>query len=184
MIVVMAGVSGSGKSVVGSILATRMGWTFEDSDALHSDADIAKMHSGVPLTDADRWPWLDAVAGWIDQRIASDESAVVACSALKRSYRDFLRQGRPTVWVVMLLVDPATLMMRLAARKGHFFPPKLLTSQLSDLEMPHEPERNFLVVPAAQTPTQTADRVIGRLHLTPGQGGPTSPPAGLPWTGP
>jgi gluconokinase len=176
MIVVMAGVSGSGKSVVGRLLATRLGWAFEDSDALHSASDIAKMHSGVPLSDADRWPWLDTVAAWIDQRIVADESAVVACSALKRSYRDFLREGRPELWIVMLVVDPAVLMMRLAARKGHFFPPKLLTSQLSDLEMPGAPERNYVLVPAAPTPAQTAERVIGRLQLAPGPGQPPSAP--------
>jgi gluconokinase len=172
MIVMLAGASGSGKSAVGMVLAARLGWIYEDSDALHSPAEIAKMRSGVPLTDADRWPWLKAVAAWIDERIAAGESAVVACSALKRSYRDFLRRGRPEVEIVILLVDPATLAARLAARRGHFFPGKLLQSQLSDLELPDQSE-GTLVVPAARSPGETADEIIRRLGLT----GP--PPGGL-----
>ena len=96
MIVILAGVAGSGKSTVGKILATRLGWPFEDSDLLHSTADIAKMVSGKPLTDADRWPWLDMVRGWMDQQIAAGKSGIMACSALKRSYRDYLRRDRPT----------------------------------------------------------------------------------------
>ncbi len=96
MIVILAGVAGSGKSTVGRIVAAQMGWTFEDSDLLHSTADIAKMMSGVPLTDADRWPWLRTVASWIDQQIAAGKAGVVACSALKRSYREFLHRAGPT----------------------------------------------------------------------------------------
>ncbi len=166
MIVILAGVSGSGKSAVGSILATRLGWAFEDSDALHSPGEIAKMRSGVPLTDADRWPWLEVVAAWIDQRTAAGGSAVVACSALKHSYRDFLCRGRPAVEMVLLQVDPATLMARLTARRGHFFPARLLQSQLADLEMP-SPAEHALVVPAAGTPADTAAEIIDRLGLTP-----------------
>ena len=96
----MGGTSGIGKSTIGNVLATRLGWTFEDSDALHSPAQIAKMRSGQPLTDADRWPWLETVAAWMDQRIAAGESAVLACSVLKRSYRDYLYRGRPAVQIV------------------------------------------------------------------------------------
>jgi gluconokinase len=168
MIVILAGVAGSGKSVVGTVLATRLGWVFEDTDALHSAADIAKMLSGVPLTDADRWPWLHAVASWMDQRIAAGESAVVACSALKRSYRDFLRQNRPAVEIVLLEVDQATLMTRLTARRGHFFPARLLQSQLADLEPPARGE-DVLVVGPAGTPAATAQEIITRLNLTPAQ---------------
>ena len=123
MIVILAGVAGSGKSTVGRIVATRLGWAYEDSDILHSAADIAKMVSGVPLGDADRWPWLRTVATWMDQQIAAGASAVLACSALKRSYRDYLRRGRPDVKIVLLEVDQATLMARLTERHGHFFPP-------------------------------------------------------------
>lgn len=166
MIVILAGVAGSGKSVVGTVLATRLGWVFEDTDTLHSAADIAKMLSGAPLTDADRWPWLRTVASWMDQRIAAGESAVVACSALKRSYRDFLRENRPAVEIVLLEVDQAMLMARLTARRGHFFPVRLLQSQLADLELP-APGEHVLVVSPADTPAATAEEIITRLNLTP-----------------
>ena len=166
MIVVLAGVAGSGKTAVGMALADRLGWAFEDTDALHSPADIAKMHSGVPLTDADRWPWLEAVAAWLDARIAAGTPAVVACSVLKRYYRDFLYRGRPTVQIVMLQADAATLTARLITRRDHFFPAKLLQSQLADLEMPDHDERT-LVVPAVHSPAQIADEIIRRLGLTP-----------------
>jgi gluconokinase len=174
MIVVLAGVAGAGKSAVGRALAARLGWIYEDSDALHSAADIAKMHSGVPLTDADRWPWLESVAAWMDDRIAAGEPAVVACSALKRCYRDFLRRGRPAVQIVILQVDPATLDARLATRPGHFFPARLLRSQLADLEMPDQSER-ALVVPSVRSPAETADEIIRRLGL------PGAPQGRLPW---
>ena len=167
MILILGGVSGSGKSTVGTILATRLGWVFEDSDALHSAAEIAKMRSGVPLTDADRWPWLHSVAAWADQRIAAGESAVVACSALKRSYRDFLRDGRPSVEIVILDVDAGVLTARLRSRQGHFFPAQLLASQLAVLELP-TPDEPALVVPVRGTPARMAKDIIDRLHLLPG----------------
>jgi carbohydrate kinase (thermoresistant glucokinase family) len=165
-IVVLAGVAGSGKTAVGKVLAARLGWAFEDADALHSPAAIAKMRMGVPLTDADRWPWLKVVAAWLDERIAAGASAVVACSVLKRSYRAFLYRGRPAVRIVMLQVDPATLAARLLGRRGHFFPAKLLQSQLTVLEMPDHDERT-LVVPSVRSPAETADEIIRRLGLTP-----------------
>jgi gluconokinase len=166
MIVVVAGVAGSGKTAVGTVLATRLGWAFEDSDALHSPAEVAKMHAGVPLTDADRWPWLARVAAWIDGRIAAGEPAVLACSVLKRSYRDYLCAGRPGVRIVVLQADRDTLLARLAARRGHFFPARLLDSQLADLEMPDDAERT-LVVPALRPPADTAADIIRRLGLAP-----------------
>jgi gluconokinase len=176
MIVVLAGVAGSGKSTVGGILAVRLGWTFEDGDLLHSTADIAKMMSGMPLTDADRWPWLHTVAAWLDQEIAAGKSGVLACSALKRSYRDFLRQGRPDVRIVLLEVDQATLTARLAGRHGHFFPKKLLQSQLAVLEMP-TPDEPVLVVPAVGTPAAMASKIIDGLGLTPRSPGSPAEPA-------
>ena len=164
MIVVLAGTSGIGKTTIGNVLAARLGWTFEDSDALHSPAQIAKMRSGQPLTDADRWPWLETVAVWMDQRIAAGESAVIACSALKRSYRDYLYRGRPAVRIVLLVADPETLAARLADRRGHFFPARLLQSQLADLQMPDDAERTFVVL-AVRPPAETADEIISRLGL-------------------
>jgi gluconokinase len=178
MILILAGVAGSGKSTVGRILAARLGWAYEDSDVLHSAADIAKMVSGVPLGDADRWPWLNTVATWMDQEIAAGGSAVLACSVLKRSYRDYLRRGRPDVRIVLLEVDQATLMARIEGRHDHFFPVKLLQSQLADLEMP-DPAEHVLVVPAAGTPAQMAGKIIEQLGLSPQPpGSPQAPASG------
>ena len=102
MIVIVAGVSGSGKTTVGARLADRLGWRFTDGDDLHPAANVAKMRAGIPLTDTDRWPWLRAIAAWMDEHIARGEDAVVACSALRRSYRDLLLDGRPAVRMVFL----------------------------------------------------------------------------------
>jgi gluconokinase len=162
MIVVVAGVSGSGKSTVGSLLARELGWQFEDGDALHPAANIAKMRAGFPLTDADRWPWLAAVGEWMDRRIEAGQSAVVACSALKRSYRDALRRGRPAVRVVLLEADPAVLRARLRARHGHFFPAGLLESQLAALE-PAGPGEPVVTVTAAADPAALIGDIVRRL---------------------
>ena len=169
MIVVLTGVSGSGKSTIGSLLAGRLHWAFEDGDALHPPANIAKMRAGVPLTDADRWPWLRAVGEWMDARAAAGESAVVACSALKRSYRDLLRQGRPEVRLVFLAADRDVLATRLAARHGHFFRASLLDSQFAALEPP-DPAEGVLTVEAAGPPAGVVTRIIAGLGL------PAAPP--------
>ncbi|HEY2442731.1 MAG TPA: gluconokinase [Streptosporangiaceae bacterium] len=162
MIVVLAGVSGSGKSTVGALLADRMGWTFEDGDALHPAANVAKMRAGMPLTDEDRGPWLRAIGTWMDQRIAAGESAVLACSALRRAYRDTLRAGRPDVFLVFLAITPGAAAARLAARHGHFFPPGLLDSQFRDLEPP-SPAEPVLVVKAGRPPADLASEIITHL---------------------
>jgi gluconokinase len=167
MILIVAGVSGSGKSTVGARLAGRLGWPFADADDFHPAANVAKMRAGIPLTDADRWPWLRAVGAWMDERIARGESAVVACSALKRSYRDLLLCGRPEALMVFLVPDREILTRRLAARVGHFFPKQLLASQLRDLEPPGPDERVVRVVPA-DTPAKTADAILAIVF--PGQG--------------
>jgi gluconokinase len=167
MIVVLAGVSGSGKTTVGSLLASRLGWPFEDGDALHPPANVAKMRSGVPLTDEDRKPWLAAVAGWMDRQIAAGVSAVVACSALKRRYREFLLSGRPTARLVLLDADREVLADRLRERHGHFFPVWLLESQLAALELPG-PGEPGIVVTATGNPATIADEIIQRLGLAAG----------------
>ncbi len=105
MIVIVAGIAGSGKTTVGERLARRMGCEFADGDRFHSAAAVAKMHAGVPLTDDDRWPWLDAIGAWMDQEDAAGRSAVVACSALKRSYRQRLITGRPELRMFFLIVE-------------------------------------------------------------------------------
>jgi carbohydrate kinase (thermoresistant glucokinase family) len=164
MIVLVAGVSGSGKTTVGVLLARRLGWLFEDGDDLHPAANIAKMHAGVPLTDEDRRPWLAAVMAWVDQRIAAGEQAVIACSALRRSYRDELRHGRPSLRIVFLEADRATLAARLAARHGHFFQPGLLASQLADAEIPL-PSEPAIVLMDDQPADALAQDIMGRLGL-------------------
>jgi gluconokinase len=162
MIVIVAGVSGSGKTTVGALLAGRLGWRFADADDFHPAANVAKMRAGVPLTDEDRWPWLRTIAAWMDQRIAGNDPAVITCSALKRSYRDLLLDGRPRARMVFLAPDRDELTRRLAARHGHFFPGQLLGSQFADLEPPQPDERVLTVVPTAD-PEATAASIVAVL---------------------
>ena len=168
MIVIVAGVSGSGKTTVGALLAGRLGWRFADGDDLHPAANVAKMRAGIPLTDTDRRPWLRAIAVWMDECIGRGEDAVVACSALRRRSRDLLLDGRPAAPMVFLAVDREVLVGRLAARHGHFFPEKLLSSQFDALEPPAPDERVLTVVPA-DTPAATVDSIIAVIW--PGQDG-------------
>ena len=132
VILIVAGVSGSGKTTVGALVAGRLRWRFADADTFHPEANVAKMRSGIPLTDEDRAPWLRAIVGWMDAQIADGQSAVVTCSALKRAYRDELLAGRPAAMMVFLVVSDEILAQRVAARPEHFFPGKLLESQLAD----------------------------------------------------
>jgi len=165
VIVLVAGVAGSGKSTIGALLAGQLGWEFEDGDDLHSARNIAKMKAGHPLTDEDRRPWLVAVAAWIDQRTAAGRSGVIACSALKRSYRDTLLAGRPDLQMVFLeVIDRDTLAARLKGRHGHFFRPALLDSQLAAVEMPVPGER-VTVVDDDQPPSDVVREIIRRLGL-------------------
>ena len=168
MIVVVAGVSGSGKTTVGSLLADRLGWPFTDADALHPAANIAKMHAGHPLSDADRRPWLATVGARMDAFAASGQSAVLACSALKHSYREQLLAGRPEARMVFLHATREVLEDRLRARHGHFFPAALLDSQFADLQCP-EPAEDVVVMEATIPPDQAVDEIIQRLQLSPSQ---------------
>jgi len=169
MILIVAGVSGSGKTTVGSMLAGRLGWRFADADGFHAAANIAKMRAGIPLADEDRWPWLRAIGAWMDERIRAGESAVVTCSALKRAYRDELLDGRPQARLVFLAVDRDVVARRLTARHGHFFPVQLLDSQLAALEPIGPGERAVSIVPA-DDPVQTVADIIAvfRLGADPG----------------
>ena len=162
VILIVAGVSGSGKTTVGTLLAERLGWRFADADEFHPAANIEKMHAGIPLTDDDRWPWLHAIAAWMDERIAAGEPAVITCSALKRSYRDVLLGGRPRAQMIFLAPDREVLTRRLAARHGHFFTGQLLGTKLASLEPPAPDERVLTVVPAGEQDA-TVDAIIALL---------------------
>jgi gluconokinase len=142
---VVMGVSGSGKSTIGEMLAERLGWRFEDGDRFHPASNVAKMSAGQPLTDDDRRPWLQAIADEIDRVCKAGQRLVVACSALKRAYRDILLHGRSDVRFVFLDGSEALIAGRLAERKGHFMPPGLLTSQFQTLEPPGQNERPITV---------------------------------------
>jgi gluconokinase len=161
MIVVVMGVSGSGKTTIGMRLAAALDWTFHDGDELHSPANIRKMQSGEPLTDKDRAGWLAAVRRLIDTLVENDEPAVVACSALRESYRHVLADGRPEVRFVWLQGDPALIRARLAARKGHFRPAALLDSQLATLE----PPADALTVAVAPSPEDIVGAIRHGLGL-------------------
>jgi gluconokinase len=135
-IVVVMGVSGSGKSTVAAALAQREHWAFQEGDDLHPPENRDRMHRGIALTDADRAPWLQALEDWIDARIAAGESGVLTCSALKRAYRDQLSRGRPQLGFVYLRASEALIAERLKKRTGHFMSPTLLHSQFEALEHP------------------------------------------------
>jgi gluconokinase len=165
VIVIVAGVSGSGKSTVGALLAGRLGWPFTDGDMLHPEANIEKMERGEPLTDADRIPWLQKIAAYMDERIAAGGPALIACSALKRRYREMLLAGRPDARIAFLWIGRDVTARWLASRHGHFFDPALLDSQFADLEVPGPDEAGVIVVPVSDSADQTADEIIGGLHL-------------------
>jgi len=142
---IVMGVSGSGKSTIGEHLAKRLGWPYEDADQFHPASNVAKMSAGHPLTDEDRWPWLNAIAAEIDRVCEADERVVIGCSALKRAYRDVLLHGRTDVRLVYLDGSQALIADRLGRRKDHFMPPGLLTSQFDTLEPPTRDEHPLTV---------------------------------------
>jgi gluconokinase len=158
------GVAGSGKSSVMAALAARLGWPALEGDSLHPPANVAKMAAGLPLTDADRAPWLDAIGRWIDERVAERRSSLVTCSALRRSYRDALRRGRPSVWFVHLSTAPHVLAARMTRREGHFMPASLLDSQLATLE-PLGSDEPGTSIETLAPPDVLADELIGALRL-------------------
>lgn len=160
-VILVMGVSGSGKTTVGNLLAQRLGWRYAEADDFHPAANLAKMAAGHPLDDADRAPWLAAIGEWIDGVSAAGEPAVVTCSALKRSYRETLRIGRPQVRVVYLDVPFDVVASRLSHREGHFFPARLLETQYRDLEAPAD-EDGVLSIPvdASTTPEQIVDLAL------------------------
>jgi gluconokinase len=158
----VCGVSGSGKTTIGTLLAKRLGWAYAEADAFHPAGNVAKMAAGHPLDDADRAPWLAAIGRFIDETTAAGKPAVVTCSALKRAYRDHLRADRPNVGFVFLDVPYAVTSARLQAREGHFFPPDLLASQFRDLEAP-DPDEHVLDIPIDDSPASTPDATVARI---------------------
>ncbi len=170
-VLIIMGVSGSGKSTIGALLAARLGWEFEDADWLHPAANVEKMHSGIPLTDEDRRPWLEAVAGWIDHCRDSHGHGVVACSALKRRYRDILIGDRPDVGLVYLKGDEELIARRIATRHEHFMPSSLLHSQFEALEEPG-PDENPIVISIEPRPSQIVEQIISVLNTRQGSEAP------------
>jgi gluconokinase len=161
---IVMGVSGSGKSTVADALAKRLGWRYEDGDRFHPPGNVAKMSAGHPLTDQDRLPWLQAIADEIDRVCRQGERAVIACSALKRAYRDILLHGRADVRFVFLKGTQDLIAGRLAARKGHFMPPDLLASQFRTLEPPAAGEHPITVSIDAPV-AAIVDDIIRQLKL-------------------
>jgi gluconokinase len=161
---VVMGVSGSGKSTIADKLAERLGWRYEDGDRFHPASNVAKMKAGHPLTDEDRWPWLQAIADEIDRLCKAGKRATIACSALRRSYRDILVHGRNDVRIVFLNGTQELIASRLAARHGHFMPPGLLSSQFRTLEPPAASERPITVSIDASVET-IVDDIVNQLNL-------------------
>jgi gluconokinase len=162
---IVMGVSGSGKTTIADSLAERLGWTFEDGDRFHPASNVAKMSAGQPLTDEDRWPWLQAIADEIDRVCKAGEHAVIACSALKHAYRDILVHGRSDVRIIYLKGTQELIAGRLALRKDHFMPSGLLTSQFKTLQPPGTDENPVTV--SIDAPVETiVDDIVMQLKLT------------------
>jgi gluconokinase len=165
MIVIVFGVSGAGKTTIGKLLAEQLGWRFYEGDDFHPRANIEKMRSGRPLTDEDRWPWLERLRDQITRSIAAKENAVLACSALRRAYRDRLRVS-DDVKFVFLRGNYALVAEQLRQRRGHFMSPELLRSQFADLERP-EPDEDVLMTELGRTPQELVEDIKTKLRLAP-----------------
>jgi gluconokinase len=163
-VVVVMGVSGAGKSTIAAMLAARLGWTYEDADWFHPAANVEKMHSGYPLTDDDRWPWLEGIAAWIDATCRAGGYGVIACSALKRAYRDVIVGGRQYVRLVYLKGERDLIARRTAMRHGHFMPTSLLDSQFATLQEPGE-EEHPIVVSIEPRPHDIVEAIVAKLGI-------------------
>jgi gluconokinase len=166
LVLIVMGVSGSGKSTVAMRLADQLGWKFQEGDSLHPAANVAKMRDGIPLTDSDRAPWLAAIAQWITDRVNAGEHGIITCSALKRAYRTRIIGGHPEVRLVYLHGDRATLEQHVAARHHEFMPATLLDSQLKTLEEPG-PDEPVIQVDVAGTVDETVAAVLKRIEPAP-----------------
>ncbi|QRK93607.1 gluconokinase [Saccharopolyspora erythraea] len=163
------GVAGSGKTTVAELLAQRAGLEYVEADRFHSPENIAKMSSGTPLTDEDRQPWLRRLSEWMRERREAGVSTVLACSALKRSYRDILRSHAPALMFVHLHGSPELIRERMTSRKGHFMPPALLDSQIRDLE-PLQADENGITVDLVHAPDEIAEQALSWLRIAPDMG--------------
>jgi len=181
-LVVVMGVSGSGKTTVARGIAAAMGWEFAEGDDFHSAANVAKMASGHPLTDDDRWPWLRAIGAWLTEHEQAGRNAVVTCSALRRVYRDLLREDRPDVRFCHVEADATLIKDRVEHRTGHYMPPSLLPSQLATLE-PLQPDEPGVAVSVAGTPEAIIERALKALGLQPEVGTPGQPRGLTPMSG-
>ena len=166
-ILLVIGVAGAGKSTIGEAVAERLNWAYRDADSFHPQANIDKMSAGQPLNDEDRWPWLDAISGWIGERLQRGENGVVSCSGLKRVYRDRVIQGRDSVRLVFLRGEKSVIAERMAARLDHFMPTALLDSQFAALEEPDAEERP-IIADIALSPERICDQILADLDLPKG----------------
>ena len=160
--IIVMGVSGSGKSTIGALLAEALGWPFADADGFHPAANVAKMAAGQPLTDEDRWPWLDAIAAHIGASRTAGQPVVVACSALRRAYRERLRAGHGDLIFLHLAGAPGVIAERQAARQGHFMPPSLMASQFATLEDPAA-EADAVTVSVSASPHEVVGNILSSL---------------------
>jgi len=163
VVVIVFGVSGAGKTTIGKLLAQEVGWHFYEADDFHSRANIDKMRRGIPLTDADRWPWLESLRQLIERSLEAGENAVLACSALKRAYRERLRVS-DEVKFVFLRGDYALIEKQLRRRHGHFMNPELLRSQFADLEE-SKTDEDVITVELEHTPEEIVEEIKTKLHL-------------------
>ena len=161
MVIVLMGVTGSGKTTVGEQLAQQLGWSYYDADDFHPEVNVRKMASGTPLTDKDRWPWLEILSVAIDQWLCAEQGAILGCSALKQSYRDILVRGRPGVQIVHLKGSKALIARRLKERQHRYMPASLLDSQFATLEEP----RDALSVDIGPSPAAIAATIRTALQL-------------------
>jgi len=163
VIVIVFGVSGAGKTTIGKLLAEEVGWRFYEADDFHSQANINKMQRGIPLTGQDRSPWLESLRQLIERSLEAGENAVLACSALKRAYRERLRIS-DEVKFVFLRGDYALIEKQLRRRHGHFMNPGLLRSQFADLEEP-KPNEDVITIELGRTPQELVEEIKAKLHL-------------------
>lgn len=168
-ILVVMGVSGVGKSTIAKSLSSLLGWTFAEGDAFHPEANVEKMAAGTPLTDEDRWPWLRSLGSWMSEELAAGRPAVVTCSALRRSYRELLRDGRPGVLFCHLAAGEEVIRERLSHRSEHYMPVSLLHSQFDTLE-PLGPGEPGFVVSVDGSAAHVLDRVLAELGVDVSEG--------------